>query len=62
MKFGREKYKELFEFLRVKSAWNGVKQKRVVERIWENKGENRADFLEKCDFWKKGVLGALKKE
>lgn len=61
MKFGREKYKELLEFLMVKLAWNGVKQKRVVERIVENKGENGADFLKKCDFWKKGFWERRKK-
>ena len=54
MKFGREKYKELLEFLKAKSAWNDAKQKHVVERIVENKGENGADFLKKCDFWKNG--------
>lgn len=61
MKSRREKYKELLGFLRVKSAWNGVKQKCVVERIGENKGENGADFLEKYDFWKKGFWERRKK-
>ena len=61
MKSGREKYKELLGFLKVESAWNGVKQKRVVERIGENKGEIGADFLEKCDFWKKGFWERRKK-
>lgn len=45
----------------VKLAWNGAKQKRVVERIGENKEENGADFWEKCDFWKKGFLERRKK-
>lgn len=45
----------------VKSAWNCAKQKRVVERIGEIKGENGADFLEKCKFWKKGFWERWKK-
>lgn len=45
----------------VKLAWNGAKQKRVIERIGENKGENGADFLKKCDFWKKGFWERWKK-
>lgn len=38
----------------VKLAWNGAKQKRVVERIGENKGGNGADFLKSAIFERRG--------
>lgn len=51
----------MLRLLMVKLAWNGAKQKRVVERIGEIKGENGADFWKSAIFERRGSWSVEKR-